>query len=114
MSFFVRVVWIQNVCAKYASRQLLDLMNKWELKTDVLKPGFAIWYSAQGFDKKELDILEQRRLLFPCYYFDHAEGFARATRFLAYRVSGHIQEDNPIEHDKLHLPVFTTRECPSD
>ena len=70
----------------------------------------------QRYDKDDeaLDILEQRQLLFPCYHFDHAEGFARATRFLVYHVSGHIQEDNPIEHDELHLPVFTTRESLTD
>ena len=84
------------------------------MDTKFLKLGFAAWYSAQQYDKKALDVLEQRQLLFPCHQFDHAKGFARATRFLAYHVSGHIQEDNPIENNELHLRVFTTRKCPSD
>ncbi|KAL8794612.1 MAG: hypothetical protein Q9195_002808 [Heterodermia aff. obscurata] len=101
--------------------QLLGLTKKWLLKTAFLNPWFAKWYSSQRYEKIDLDtpeeeyeptaldVLEQRQLLFPCHRFDHAEGFARATRFLAYHVRGHIEEDNPIEHDDLHLPVFTTR-----
>ena len=100
--------------ANTANRQLLGLTTKWLLKTVFLNPWFAKWYSAQRYDKKDLIVLDQRQLLFPCYRFDHAEGFTRATRFLAYNVRGNIHEANPIEHDELHLPVFTTRKYPSD
>lgn len=123
-------VYDQRACANPASRQLLGLTKKWLIKSELIKsdfnPWFSKWYSAQRYgridldmyeqtnEKKDPDVLEQRRLLFPCHFFDHAKGFARATRFLAYHVSGHIQEDNPIENNELHLRVFTTRKCPSD
>ena len=103
-----------NACADTAGRQLLGLTKKWLLKTVFLNSWFVKWYSAKGYHKAILDVLEQRQLLFPCYRFDHAEGFARATCFLAYHVRGHIQEVNPTDHDELHLPIFTTRGCPSD
>lgn len=52
---------------------------------------------------KEVGLDDIRKLLYPCYVFNHAHGFATMTRRLAYEVADHITESNPTEHRFLHL-----------
>lgn len=87
------------------SRQLVAVVKKWAMKIDFLHSWFARWYEKQSFDPEDSDdILEQRQLLFPCKRFNHAQGFATATRFLAYNTFGHITENNPSDFGDLRLP----------
>jgi hypothetical protein len=50
-------------------------------------------------------ISDCQQLLFPLHTFDHAAGFAAATKFLAYNYVGHIVESRPqgVKYQHLHL-----------
>lgn len=69
-----------------------------------LKDWFAWWLQLQ-----EISELGPKLLLFSCYLFGHAKGFAAATRFLAYTSIGHIMEQNPTNHHDIHLPSRVIR-----
>ncbi|OCL05664.1 hypothetical protein AOQ84DRAFT_390725 [Glonium stellatum] len=69
---------------------------------DVLRPWFAKWYERNCRNATLTRELTQQ-LAFPCFVFNHAEGFMKVTKWLAYNCSGHIIEKNPTEHRGLHL-----------
>lgn len=79
--------------------------DKYDLNIRDLKEWFAEWY-----EKKGRTHLNQRDLLYPCWIFDRAKGFAAATRLLAYGCTGHVTESNPTKHRELHLPSRVIRE----
>ncbi|MCJ1381297.1 hypothetical protein MMC17_004407 [Xylographa soralifera] len=78
---------------------LVKACDKYHLVIRNLKSWFATWYGKQDF--KELSKAE---LLYPCFIFDHAQGFAAATKHLAYNGRGHIEEENPTSITNFHLP----------
>ncbi|KAF2872530.1 hypothetical protein BDV95DRAFT_628168 [Massariosphaeria phaeospora] len=84
----------------------LSLWSFGEKKKDAedLKQWFHAWY-ATSCAKVELDIKSARSLALPCQLFDHAEGFARVTKYLVYNNGGHIKERLPdgIKGKRLHL-----------
>ena len=85
--------------------------DKYDLCILDLKEWFEDWYKRKPtIDSKDGKHLEARQLLYPCYRFDHASGFARATKYLAYNSTGHITENNPTDHKELHLPHRMIRE----
>lgn len=61
---------------------------------DVLQPWFNKVYETT-INGATLDIDSARLLALPCQLFDHAVGFARVTKFLAYNHIGHIKERQP-------------------
>lgn len=67
------------------------------------KSWFEGWYERHDAHGFKYD--DYRMLLYPCYTFDYASGFAAATKFLAYNGHRHITEKRPdgIENDKLRL-----------
>ncbi|KAF1960219.1 hypothetical protein CC80DRAFT_438829 [Byssothecium circinans] len=68
-----------------------------------LQPWFNKWYD--NLAGKALDIDMARLLALPCQIFDHAVGFARVTKYLAYNNVGHIKERQPkgFKHKLMHL-----------
>lgn len=88
----------------------MAMIKKWGMKIHFLKPWFASWYNKRKFDKNNLKEIEQCQLIYPCWSFDHASGFAIATQFLAYNSSRNITESNPTEFD-LHIPHRIICEC---
>jgi len=67
-------------------------------RIDISKPKawFDKWLDVRDIKKiKIVGIDEMRKLLFPCYVFDHAKGFAFLTKSLAYQLSDHVTEINP-------------------
>ncbi len=60
-------------------------------------------------DNKKIEEIKQNRdnemrlLLYPCFIFDHAVGFALLTKNLVYNISNHLTELNPTENRSLHL-----------
>ena len=78
---------------------LVAAIDYYGLDVTIFKPWFAAWYAAHN-----PELLKARALLFPTWRFDHAKGFARWTRYLAYAVSGHITEANPAKLYNYHLP----------
>ena len=81
-------------------------MKKWDVNIALLNQWFLTWYENTYLDEDELDVAEQRMLLFPCWRFDNAKGFGKATHFLAYNYHRHITEMSPddLESNDLHLP----------
>ena len=78
---------------------LVAAIEYYGLDATIFNPWFADWYSANN-----PLLLKPRELLFPTWRFDHAKGFARWTRYLAYAVNGHITEENPTKLHNYHLP----------
>jgi hypothetical protein len=71
-----------------------------------LKPWFVKWY-ATSIEHSALDLDFARGLAFPCQLLDHAPGFARITKWLAYNHIGHVKEIPPKSfrgQPGLHLP----------
>ncbi|KAH7094428.1 hypothetical protein FB567DRAFT_3267 [Paraphoma chrysanthemicola] len=71
----------------------------WELHQDKqvkenLKEWFDNWYdtSMAGII---MSIYVARALAYPCYLFNHATGYARVTKYLAYNHVGHVKERPP-------------------
>ena len=84
---------------------LVAAIDYYELDVTIFKPWFAAWYSSHN-----LQLLKPRELVFPTWRFDHATGFARWTRYLAYAEKGHITEANPTKLYNYHLPPRIIRE----
>lgn len=91
--------------------EVLAAAHKYGLdpKGDNAKAWFAAWHDG-GFlqSSQEFMITEfktYQMVLFPCYAFDHAAGFAAATKYLVYNARGHISELRPrgFRHDHLRL-----------
>ena len=59
--------------------------DKYNLDITVLRVWFEHWYDLQS-----IDMLDARKLLYPCFTFDHAKGFMKASRKLVYESIGHI------------------------
>ncbi|GME45801.1 hypothetical protein GTA08_BOTSDO04619 [Neofusicoccum parvum] len=83
--------------------------KKYGLKSAELKTWFADWYT-KSEKGKVWKVQDFQELLYPCFEFDHAPGFARASRYLAYNKHGHIMEKNPTKHRDLHLPPRTIQQ----
>lgn len=97
-------IWLQLLHGRVDDSSLrVDIATVWHVlvvarKYDLdalgkeAKAWFKSWYGKQG---TKFTTLQCRQLIYPCYTFDHAEGFATATKHLAYNIMGHIQEDRP-------------------
>jgi hypothetical protein len=70
-----------------------DLHQDKEIK-EHLREWFDNWYdtSMAGVD---MSIYIARALAYPCYLFDHAVGYAKVTKYLAYNHIGHVKERPP-------------------
>ncbi|KAF2654408.1 hypothetical protein K491DRAFT_679674 [Lophiostoma macrostomum CBS 122681] len=69
---------------------------------------FEKWYDA-NVDMTKMHEDYARQLALPCVFFDHAEGFAAITKWLAYNCDGHISEKRPINLKWKHMHL-----CPPD
>jgi len=110
-------------------QSLLEMWNiasasdKYHFELSLLIPWFKVWYKRYNIDtlytnfkvdeklNEKLGILDTRALLYPCWIFDHPQGFLRATEFLVYNCAGHVTEFNPTKHTKLHLESPVIRKC---
>lgn len=85
-------------------RAVIDCSQKQGFPLSKLSVWFEKWMNNNGgveFDDFSLSQLAQ--LLYPCQEFNHAQGFAKATRTLAYETRGHVHEDPPPKFPELHL-----------
>ena len=55
---------------------------------------FNKWYE-KNMAKANLTVPIAQALAYPCYIFDHAVGYARVTKYLAYEHVGHVKERPP-------------------
>lgn len=69
---------------------------------------FKAWF-ADGYTRNAHLLVKPAELLFPTWRFDHAKGFAKCTRDLAYREVRHITEPNPSNLIQYHLPMAQIR-----
>lgn len=67
-----------------------------------LKDWFFAWYAENIATRGTIGEVTCRELLYPCYFFDHAPGFAAVTKHLAYNMRGHIEEHMPAGVDPIH------------
>lgn len=81
---------------------VLVIADKYQLspKHEAAKEWFAEWYKCSG-DPRTMDDCSEA--LYPCHTFDHAKGFAQATKLLAYKNEGHIGEQRPVGGQEYHL-----------
>lgn len=81
---------------------VLVIAHKYEIspKRADAKQWFADWYDHWGHPQRLEDCSEA---LYPCHTFDHAKGFARASKILAYEGDGHGIEQRPDGIDDYHL-----------
>lgn len=56
---------------------------------------FFAWYEENIAAHDSIEEQTCQELLYPCYHFDHAPGFAAITKHLAYNSVGHIEERRP-------------------
>ncbi|RDW92732.1 uncharacterized protein DSM5745_00054 [Aspergillus mulundensis] len=91
-----------NMCDKYK----VSGSEVFKVKAEELKGWFVNWYNvAKGLPKNRYRSHDfYRSMLFPCYAFDHAQGFLETSRFVIYNTVGHIEERNPTTLHRLHLP----------
>ncbi|KAK0625665.1 hypothetical protein DIS24_g11022 [Lasiodiplodia hormozganensis] len=94
--------------------------NMWKLKREGLIKWFSDWFKECWERNKGKDLGKSmgksmggmggrsaklaQVILYPCWAFDHAPGFAAATKWLVYHSASHITEFNPTKHRDLHLP----------
>lgn len=85
--------------------EVLEIARKYTL--DAQAPGAKAWFAGwyQSYIKEPRGDDDHRSLLFPCHTFDHAQGWAATTKYLAYNFKGHITEKKPpgYHHDHLRL-----------
>lgn len=81
--------------------------EKYNLDIKLFREWFKNWYKSTMDPSK---VSPAATLLYPCWIFNHASAFARATRYLAYHSAGPIMESNPTKHYELHLPARVIRE----
>lgn len=106
-------VWLQ-VIHKAALALTLPFEEMWHLVAAIDYYGldattFNAWFAA-WYDAHNPQLLKPRQLLFPTWRFDHAKGFARWTRYVAYEMKGHIAEANPTKLYRYHLPMRIIRQ----
>jgi len=81
---------------QYCEYRRIDVSN--------LRAWFDKWLEVKDIKKINIkDNAEMRKLLFPCYVFNHAKGFAFLTKTLTYQMSDHVTEINPTVYRALHL-----------
>ncbi|CAA9964096.1 hypothetical protein PTMSG1_07455 [Pyrenophora teres f. maculata] len=85
--FEISLIGVWHAISLWSTRQ--DNMVK-----ENLGDWFNIWYDT-NMAKAELTIPIAQALAYPCYIFDHAVGYARVTKYLAYEHVGHIKERPP-------------------
>jgi hypothetical protein len=83
---------------------IINVGDKYLFNGVILQGFFDRWYAAHSdMDAKGIDFA--RSLALPCLMFDHAQGFAAVTKWLAYNTAGHITEKRPkfFKWQHLHL-----------
>lgn len=106
--------------------RLVTACDKYHFDLGLMKTWFADWYQRHNInqyyenwaitstDRHHTHLLDPRSLLYPCWIFDHAKGFMRATHFLAYNSFRHITEHNPTIHRDLRLENRVIRKSSSE
>jgi hypothetical protein len=92
----IKEVWY---CIQFCKERLVQL--------EKLSSWFAQWLERKKIMELKLwsqnDYMDMMGLLYPCYIFDHAKGFAFMSNRLVYDVADHITECNPTEYGSLRL-----------
>jgi len=97
---------------------LAVVCDKWNIdhKDERVRKFFAMWYPEyQAFKSGDMRerIQAAETLLWPAWYFDHAEAFSKATNFLIYNGTHHIQAHNPTKYSNIIMPGRINRKpCP--
>lgn len=92
--------------------------NKYQLDPKRLMGWFAQWikWIDQETPARWENWAFNRQLLFPCYFFDHAEAFQHVSKRLVYNTPGHITEMAPTDSpsfEPMHMPPIVMRKLKS-
>ncbi|CRL17122.1 BTB/POZ fold [Penicillium camemberti] len=89
--------------------------NKYQLDPKRLMGWFAQWikWIDQETPARWENWAFNRQLLFPCYFFDHAEAFQHVSKRLVYNTPGHITEMAPTDSpsfEPMHMPPIVMQQ----
>lgn len=91
---------------------IINAADKYLLDATILQGFFDQWYR-KNVDMAQMEADFARQLALPCYMFDHAQGFAEVTKWLAYNFAGHITEKRPKsfrwQHMRFSPPDFVRK-----
>jgi len=79
---------------------LVDACDYFQFGIQLAWKWFEEWYKQHAEAARK----DPQKFLYPTWRFNHAEGFAAATRTLAYGGIGHVMEENPTKLYQFHLP----------
>lgn len=86
--------------------EIANLCSYLNMNADRMRRWFAEWYA---FARKPASTHDHRRLLWPCWYYDHAEGFMKSTKYLVYNETKVISDGNPTDLYQWGLPTLVIR-----
>lgn len=113
-------VWLKllHACDMHSTLTNVNLKGLWDIldtayryNFDPKSPGAKAWFEAWYYEHQEkgdgkyFNYIDYQALLYPCHIFGFAEGFQWATRYLAYRSSGQVEEKKPEGVQGEHLVI---------
>ena len=88
----------------YGVWHTISVCDRLQINHKSLAGWFKKWYKrnrarlfshCNNHHDEDNDNCQLRSMLFPCYAFDHAEGFSEVTKHLVYNSCGRVSEYNP-------------------
>lgn len=99
--------WASSALGKTTTKSTMSLTTKdlWDVMSSarffmIETINLDGWF--QQWHKHNSRTIEDASLLFPCFHFNHAEGFAAATKGVIYNDT-RVHETKSEEHQELHL-----------
>ncbi|ODH50745.1 hypothetical protein GX48_03061 [Paracoccidioides brasiliensis] len=112
-------VWFRLFHSELASDHLpsIQIVDVWYIIIAGYKYGFdrndmAPWFVKWFYTKIDQifsNIIHCRQMLFPCYYFNFANGFQVLTSSLVYEDTDNISENNPTPFHHVGLPAVVPK-----
>lgn len=83
---------------------VIELADKDNLDIKLLQPWFHSWH-----ENAPLDTIKSEEICYPCWVFNHAKGFQRATKYLVYNAKSYVVEWKPYTDFHLRLRPLIVR-----
>jgi len=89
---------------------LAVVLDKWNIdhKDERVQGFYAAWYKEAAKAHENVDTMTRvnfmRTLLWPSWYFDHAEAYMISTKYLVYHDVGHVEPRNPTKYKGIIMP----------
>lgn len=95
---------------------LAVVLDKWNVdhKHERVRGFYAAWYKEAAKMHETADTKEKIKfmttLLWPSWYYDHADSFTASTKYLMYHDTGRVEPHNPTKYDGIRMPQRIIRE----